>query len=388
LFFKPNYSVDVSDDGKSKKVTPSVSFPYGTTPLTVNDDQQPLTTFTLHDDDQTLQVLASGQQQVVWQHFAVQKAEGEEGGLGLMSAMDDSDSSEPKVFTRDISNPVVVSDKADFVVLGQGASWAYSLTKQNDIHVFKISDNQPTLYQSLKADLQGANITAVTPLQGEVSLLIGDSNGTISQWFLVRDQHSVEDKFHLQKIRSFKLGNTAITAIVPETKRKGFVAGDIKGNIGYFYTTSERTLGIHNAANSAINTLAISARSEGVFVQSANSASFWSLHSEHPDISMSSAWGKVWYESYPEPSYTWQSTSGNVDFEGKLSLMPLTFGTLKAAFYAMLLAAPLAIFGAMYTAVFMSPSLRTKVKPAIELMQALPTVILGFFSRFMVSTSY
>ncbi|HQV22031.1 MAG TPA: ABC transporter permease subunit, partial [Agitococcus sp.] len=52
----------------------------------------------------------------------------------------------------------------------------------------------------------------------------------------------------------------------------------------------------------------------------------------------------------------------------------------KAAFYAMLLAAPLAIFGAMYTAVFMSPALRTKVKPAIELMQALPTVILGFLA--------
>jgi phosphate transport system permease protein len=49
-----------------------------------------------------------------------------------------------------------------------------------------------------------------------------------------------------------------------------------------------------------------------------------------------------------------------------MSLMPLTFGTLKAAFYAMLLAAPLAVFGAMYTAVFMSPALRTKVKPALS----------------------
>ena len=34
----------------------------------------------------------------------------------------------------------------------------------------------------------------------------------------------------------------------------------------------------------------------------------------------------------------------------------------------------------MYTAVFMSPGLRTKVKPAVELMQALPTVILGFLA--------
>jgi phosphate transport system permease protein len=60
--------------------------------------------------------------------------------------------------------------------------------------------------------------------------------------------------------------------------------------------------------------------------------------------------------------------------------MPLTYGTLKASFYAMLLAAPLAICGAMYTAVFMAPNLRRKVKPTIELMQALPTVILGFLA--------
>jgi phosphate transport system permease protein len=126
--------------------------------------------------------------------------------------------------------------------------------------------------------------------------------------------------------------------------------------------------------------LAISARSEGVYVQSDKGASFWNMHINHPDISMKTAWGKVWYESYDGPEYTWQSTSGNSDFEGKMSLVPLTFGTLKAAFYAMLLAAPLAICGAMYTAVFMAPGLRRKVKPTVELMQALPTVILGFLA--------
>lgn len=52
-------------------------------------------------------------------------------------------------------------------------------------------------------------------------------------------------------------------------------------------------------------------------------------------------------------------------------------GTLKAAFYAMILAAPLAIAAAVYTAYFMAPAMRRKVKPVIELMEALPTVILA-----------
>ena len=60
--------------------------------------------------------------------------------------------------------------------------------------------------------------------------------------------------------------------------------------------------------------------------------------------------------------------------------MPLAFGTLKAAFYAMLLAIPLAIMGAIYTAYFMAPRMRMIVKPGIEIIEALPTVILGFLA--------
>ena len=46
----------------------------------------------------------------------------------------------------------------------------------------------------------------------------------------------------------------------------------------------------------------------------------------------------------------------------------------------MLLAAPLAICGAIFTGYFMAPMMRRKVKPLIELMEALPTVVLGFLA--------
>jgi phosphate transport system permease protein len=91
-------------------------------------------------------------------------------------------------------------------------------------------------------------------------------------------------------------------------------------------------------------------------------------------------WGKVWYESYPKPDYVWQSSSASNDFEPKFSLTPLAFGTLKAAFYAMLIAVPLSIMGAIYAAYFMAPAMRRVVKPTIEIMEALPTVILGFLA--------
>ncbi|MGH8596307.1 MAG: ABC transporter permease subunit, partial [Gammaproteobacteria bacterium] len=80
------------------------------------------------------------------------------------------------------------------------------------------------------------------------------------------------------------------------------------------------------------------------------------------------------------PEFIWQSSSASSDFEPKFSLTPLVFGTVKAAIYAMLFAIPLAICGAIYTAYFMQPRLRMLVKPSMEIMAALPTVILGFLA--------
>ena len=93
---------------------------------------------------------------------------------------------------------------------------------------------------------------------------------------------------------------------------------------------------------------------------------FHEIENEHPEVSWHSLWEKVWYESRSEPEYLWQSSSSSSDFEPKLSLTPLTFGTIKAAFYAMMVAVPLAIMGAIFTAYFMSPRMRNVVKPTIE----------------------
>ncbi|TMO59233.1 phosphate ABC transporter permease, partial [Pseudoalteromonas aurantia] len=87
-----------------------------------------------------------------------------------------------------------------------------------------------------------------------------------------------------------------------------------------------------------------------------------------PEVTWSGLWQEVWYEGYPEPDYIWQSTSASDDFESKFSLIPISFGTLKAAMYAMLFAVPIALSAAVYTAYFMSSELRKVVKPTVEIM--------------------
>jgi phosphate transport system permease protein len=121
-------------------------------------------------------------------------------------------------------------------------------------------------------------------------------------------------------------------------------------------------------------------RANYLLMKTASGYSLFDVDNEHPEVTWSGIWQEVWYEGYPEPDYTWQSTSGSDDFESKFSLVPISFGTIKAAAYAMLFAVPIGLAAAVYTAYFMSPSVRKFVKPTVEIMEALPTVILGFLA--------
>jgi len=127
--------------------------------------------------------------------------------------------------------------------------------------------------------------------------------------------------------------------------------------------------------------VALSPRASALLMLTKNGEfNFWTIDNEHPEVSLKALWQPVWYESYPKPDFIWQSSAATNDFEPKYSLTPLVFGTFKAAFYAMLVAIPLALMGAIYTAYFMAAPMRQYVKPTIEIMGALPSVILGFLA--------
>ena len=257
--------------------------------------------------------------------------------------------------------------------------WLYAVSGKASADVFDLRRKQLNGRYKLVAD--GAEITAVSPLLGGISLMIGDSKGGIGQWFMVR---GADGSAELRNVRNFTLADSPVSQFLPEERRKGFLALDRAGTLGIFHSTAHRTLLKEQVADGAA-LAALSPRATRLLVESPQGLQRFVVDNPHPEISWSSLWGKVWYESYAKPDYVWQSTSANTDFEPKLSLAPLAFGTLKAAFYAMLLAAPLAICAAFYTAYFMAPALRRKIKPVIELMEALPTVILGFFAGLFLA---
>ncbi|MBW3697902.1 ABC transporter permease subunit [Vibrio sp. T187] len=212
-------------------------------------------------------------------------------------------------------------------------------------------------------------------LSGAYSILVSHIDGRVSQWFDVLS----DKQRRLTHIRDFKLASE-VQFLLPDTYRKGFYSFYENGTLQSHYTTSEKLSMFERAFTKSPQLAAMSANELHLATLTDGVISVAKVDNEYPEISFSSLWQKVWYESYPEPQYVWQSTSANDDFEGKFSLVPITFGTLKAAFFAMLFAVPIAVLGAIYTAYFMSPRMRRVVKPSIELMEALPTVIIGFIA--------
>jgi len=362
LVFKHAYPISYPDSKKT--ITPTITYPYGETPLVLDEGGRALEHVNLNANDTTLVLAgATGTQLHV---LSLSQSE------NLMTG--ETSREQSRIDLPQLSAEV----KAIYVDPRQ--QWLYVINGRALVDVFDLRDRTLNGRYKLLEDAN-AETTASTQLVGGVSLVIGSSRGNIAQWFMARD---VDGEMRLQHIRDFKMSGAPISQITSEQRRKGFIAMDTSGKLGVFHSTAHRTLLIDPIASGPA-VMGLSPRADHIIVEDNGKLLPLKLDNPHPEISWSALWDKVWYENYDEPKYVWQSTASNSDFEPKLSLAPLTYGTLKAAFYAMLLAAPIAVAAAIYTAYFMAPRMRRKVKPIIELMEAMPTVILGFFAGLFLA---
>ena len=362
LVFRHTYKVSYPDGNKT--ITPAIEYPYGQAPVALDPQGRALDHVNLSVNDSTLVLAGSTGAQ-----------------LHVLSL-----ASEENMMTGEVTNSETrielpqMTEKVKALYIDPRQQWLYVINGRAQADVFSLREKSLNGRYKLAEDAT-TEITASTQLVGGISLILGDSTGTLSQWFMARDPDG-EQRF--KHIRSFKMGDSPIVEITAEQRRKGFLALDAAGEIGVFHSTAHRTLLVEKVAEGP-GIMALSPRANRIIVEEGGKLLPLTLKNPHPEVSWSALWSKVWYENYDEPKYVWQSTAANTDFEPKMSLAPLTFGTLKAAFYAMLLAAPLAVAAAIYTAYFMAPSLRRKVKPVIELMEAMPTVILGFFAGLFLA---
>ncbi len=90
---------------------------------------------------------------------------------------------------------------------------------------------------------------------------------------------------------------------------------------------------------------------------------------------------QVWREGRPA-TFTWQPV-GDIP---KYSMIPLFVGTLKVTLVAMVVAVPIGIAAAIFSSEFAPPRLKEILKPVIELLAGIPSVVLGFFALVVLAT--
>jgi phosphate transport system permease protein len=229
-------------------------------------------------------------------------------------------------------------------------------------------------------------ITSLEYILGSVTAIVGDAKGNLGGWFRVRTKDEDTD-LHFVKAHDYPSQGVAIGAIGASTRDKSFVTAGADGSLVLRHMTSERSVVSFPATGQKVDAVLLTPKMDGIIVKQGDGRlARYDISSPHPEITWKALFGKVWYEGYSQPEYTWQSTGGTDDFETKFSLVPLVFGTIKGTAYALLFAIPLAVMGALYTSQFMHPTIKAKVKPTVEIMAALPSVVVGFIAGLWLAS--
>jgi len=270
--------------------------------------------------------------------------------------------------SEDGDEAVVGTDRGDFIPISMNAS------------------GQTTVEDSLAADpSEPTALTAAAFLLGGSSVVLGDAKGRVSSWFRVRTPDNPNLRVY-RKIHVFEPMPSGIRAIGISTRNKGFVTADAKGALWLRHNTSEQTLLKFAGTGEAAVDAGVAPQADGIFGLSEDGVlASYAVRNPHPETTLKTLFGKVWYEGYDQPEFAWQSTGGTDDFESKFSLTPLIYGTLKATFYALIFAVPIAIAAALYASLFAHAVVRQFVKPVVEIMAALPSVVIGFIAGLWIA---
>ena len=287
--------------------------------------------------------------------------------------------SETEIFTADLTGELGGAAVTG-VQIDSETQNLYVSTENGKLYHWSLSDpSSPELKSTLTATADpGVAVTEIGFLLGHRSLVVGDAAGNVSVWFETAGDGGPS---RLAKIHVFPPLPAAVDRFSASQRGRGFLASDTSGNISLYQATSATKQLDFPGGGTPYSGLTFSPKANGVVaVDSDMMLSSYYLDNPHPETNFRTLFGKIWYEGYDRPRYVWQSTGGTDEFEPKFSLTPLAYGTLKGAIYTMILSIPLAILAAICVSQFLHPSIRNIVKPVIEVMAALPSVVLGFLA--------
>ncbi|MET0515210.1 MAG: ABC transporter permease subunit [Nitrospiraceae bacterium] len=305
----------------------------------------------------------------------------EEGRLWFGKIPDDGDGQSPTM--QELSG---VAGRITGLALDSSLANLYAGTAEGLLYHFSLMDsNQPQAPLSYLPARSVSPIAMLGLLNGDRSLVVMTEDGGVSTWGLIRAPGNL-GRFRLERMHELLPHRASITAFAPATRDKGFATADLQGQVFIHYATSEQTWLRFPNGETPVRSVAFSPKGDSLAaLDTAGQMAIYELRNPFPEVTFKTLFGAVWYEGYDRPEHVWQSSSGSDEFEPKYGLMPLMFGTLKGTLYALLLALPISILAAIFTSQFMHPDLRGKIKPIVEMLAALPTVVLGFLAALWLA---
>ncbi len=273
----------------------------------------------------------------------------------------------------------------DFMVLaGMGdtvcLAWSDGILLRYDSRDFAA----PRLAEEIRLGIgPGATLTAMTSLLGRSTILTGDSAGRVRAWFPARPEGQGESR--LTAAHEFPGKGPAVTGIASSARIRAIAVGHADGTVALHHVTSGKLLREVSLGppDQPVLQLCFAPKDDGVMALGHSLIGHWTMNRHHPEITVSALFRPVWYEGAAGPEHVWQSSSGTDDFEPKYGMLPLIFGTLKATLFSMAFGLPIALLAAIFTSEFLPPATKAQVKPLVELMASLPSVVLGFLAALV-----
>ncbi len=285
---------------------------------------------------------------------------------------------------------VRVSELGDqlFLIGENGAARRYEIRDVESPVLMESFDAapDPLAPDQLQSALQ--KVTSVARVFGGNALAVGDSAGVVRVFFATRaTDAAAADGLQMAVAKEFAAvpgsgADHGITALAASPRSRLLAVADASGGIRLVQTTTGATAaalpgGDPGGLEAPARQLLIAPRENRLLAADGARLAAWTLNAGYPEVSWRSLFGRVWYEKYPGHVHAWETT-GHESFESKFGLVPLIFGTLKATLYSMLFATPIAILAAIFASQFMHPRWKARIKPTIEMMASLPSVVLGF----------
>lgn len=271
---------------------------------------------------------------------------------------------------------LLIGGRGDRILITAEGGWLYYLRLQGG-QLERVQKLRPFAAESDPA------IASVNWLLGKQSLILTSTSGANVTLASYLDEDAGQILY--TGIKDFpRLDAGGASDFSPAQRNRGFLLAN-EQQLSLRYSTTEAVRWEVSPDYQPQN-IALGPRWDSIFAYDAEqSLHVYALDDPHPNAGWKAFFSKIWYEGKSEPEFEWQSSSGTSDFEPKLSIVPLFFGSIKGTLYAMLFAMPIAVLAAIYVSQYLRPEAKRCIKPVMEIMASLPSVVLGFLAALWLA---